>query len=194
MVSPTVIRWYRVCVLLAEICAIAPALRAFAVYVFGPFHYFTYWIRAFGLCLVATRLFTTGPSKIGPECANVILNIPLFVAVGRESEHCTICTSMVEDVLVHSVLPILHWIDFFAFQASEARGGLSALMIVNVFCILYSLYIIVAVGMMDVVFPYGSESSAAAIWSFLLFIPGVAVICLLKRPLELHTWRAIIKW
>ena len=195
MVSAIAIRNYRVCVMVTEIGVIAAACRAFSTFVLGPWHYFTYWVRAFGLSLVIARLRKPGYQRVGRECANVILNVPLFIAVGRDlGTACTLCSHEVEDVFVHCLLPIMHWIDFFAFQASESRGGLTALMTVNVFCILYCLYIIITAGTLGVTLPYGSDSSVAGIFSFALSLPGLAVICLLKRPLQLNTWRALLKW
>ena len=152
-------------------------------------------IRAFGLSLVIGRLRRPEYTRMGRECANVILNVPLFIAVGRDlGTACTLCSHEVEDVFVHCLLPILHWIDFFAFQTSEERGGLLALMTVNLFCILYCLYIIITAGALGVTLPYGSDSFAAGVFSFLLSLPGLAVVCLLKRPLQLNTWRALLKW
>lgn len=191
-----------------ELVAIAPALRAFGQgLVFGPFTYFTYWVRTFGLALALGRIARPSP-RPALETAFALLNVPLALAVGRDVDAAdadaagaattAFALTVFEDVWAHIVAPVGQWWDYARLQTSEPRGGLTVLVLLLLAYGSYALFVVgvVSARLLDA-FPYvgwvdgDAAITIATLAAALLF---GAVICTVQRPVQVYEWRALVRW
>ena len=193
----------RAALVVIEVVAIAPALRAFGLgLTFGPWTYFTWWVRTAGLTLALARMHRTR-ERPALETAFALLNVPLALAVGRDNRSDLDGThglrlTVVEDVWVHIVAPVGQWWDYARLQTSEPRGGLTVLALLLASYAAYALFVAVAVSarLLDG-FPYAGWMNGDAVVTGATLAAALlfgAVVCCVQRPLQVHEWRALIRW
>lgn len=191
---------FRALFAITEVSTVVLSLRAFDVVPQGPFLYFTYWVRVLSMCasvMRAVRHQRTGDvTSTRVEAAILVLNAPLTVAYGRVDESlCLHCTTGVEDVIVHVVLPIATAFDYIYIQASQPRGALTSAAIVGVLCGSYLLF--ANLGLEDS--PYADTPFEAltnpesGIPLTLLAMLAAALATLPQRPMQVHPWSSLLR-